>query len=268
MPIQNVQRAPIPPGGGDSVATGAVTVTASGTINTKGSWTQVFAATTYDTWMIVVQPDDVQVSATNSATLLDVGIGAAGVEQVLIPNIYMGAWNHGSIFQAPMFIPAGTRVAIRCQSVIASKAFPVKVNLVPAPVLADACQWCETWGADTANSKGLTFATPGVAGTKTGWTQITAATTRVAHALTWSFGSDKSNTAASKGGFDIGYGASGSEQALIQDVRWEQLGSEQLNASHFWVPVNLPAGVRLAVRFDSTSTSAGAVPSICVHLMS
>jgi hypothetical protein len=266
VPLQNIQRGPNAVG--DSQATGSVTVTASATINTKGAWTQLEAATAQDHGMLVIQPDDVQVSATNTSTLLDIGVGAAGAELVILPNVNMGGWGHGTLFSAPLFIPEGSRVAVRIASVIASKAFSMRVNFIPCPTMADAAQFCETWGASTATSQGTTLTTPSVAGTKTAWQQISAGITRDTSWIAWSLANAGTNISANKGGFDIGYGGAGAEQPLVQDARWEQLGTEQFRPCHFVVPCNLPAGTRLAVRWDSTGTTAASVANAVVHCFS
>lgn len=263
MPIQNVGRGLNI--AGDSTITGTVTVTASASTNTKGSYAQVFAATAFDTCMIVLQPDDVTVSATNTSTLLDVAIGGAGSETVIINNINLGAWGHGPVFIAPIYIPKGNRVAMRIQSAVASKSFPVRVNLSPAPTMGDAATWCETWGANTGTSAGTTLPTPSVGGTKTGYQAITSSTTRLTRWITWSIGSLQTNAAASKGGIDIAYGPAASESLLVSNIRWEQLGTEVVRASSWPVPVNIPAGSRVAARWDSTSTSSTSVLNLIVH---
>lgn len=264
MPIQNVQRGINL--AGDSLATSAVfTVTASGTANTKGSYTQVFAATTFDSQQLVIQLDDITVSATNTGVLMDVAVGAGGSEQVIIANINFGAFGHGPVFVAPMFIPAGSRVAVRIQSAVVSKAVIGRINLVPASVLGDAANWCETWGAQTATSAGTTMPTPGVAGTKTAYQAITSATTRQVKWITWSVGSILTNIAAAKGGIDIAYGAAGAESLLVSNIRWEQLGTEVIRAAMFVVPCCIPAGSRIAARWDSSSTAGTSVIGLVVH---
>jgi hypothetical protein len=215
--------------------------------------------------MLVWQPDDVFLSATDTSTLLDIGVGAAGSERIVVADVSMGAWTHGSMFQAPLFIPEGSRVAVRIQSAVASKALQGRLSLIPCPSLADAAQFCETWGIVSASSKGTTLTTPSGAGTKTAWQQITAGITRDTSWITWALASSGSNIAAAKGGFDIGYGPSGSEVALMQNARWEQLGTESLNPCIFPIPCNLPAGTRLAVRWDSSSTAAASVLNAAVY---
>lgn len=265
MPLQNVQRGPNV--AGDSLSA-SMTVTASATANTKGAWAQMFAATTVDSGYLVLMPDDITVSATNTATLVDVGVGAAGVEQVVLSNINIGAWGHGSDFIAPLFIPAGSRVSLRIQSAVVSKVLNGRLSLIPCAVLNDASQFSETWGATTATSSGTTLTTPSVAGTKTAWQQISAGITRDTSWITWSLGSNGTNIAAAKGGFDVGYGGAGVEQPLVQNARWEQLGAETVRPCCFPVPCNLPAGTRLAVRWDSTSIAAASVLNACVHCFS
>jgi len=260
--LQNVQRGPNV--AGDSLSA-SLAATASGTANTKGAWAQLWASTAVNSSMLVCMFDDVTVSATNTATLVDIGIGGAGSEVVVIANISVGGLGHGTTHVFPLYIPAGTRVSIRLQSAVVSKALAGRVSLVPAVGDQDAAQIVDTYGADTANSKGVTLATPSVAGTKTGWTQIVASTTRDAAWITWSFASNGTNIAAAKGGVDIGYGGAGSEQVLVGNIRWEQLGTEAIRHAGFVVPCNIPAGTRLAVRWDSTSTAAASVINAMLH---
>ena len=263
--LQNVQRGPNV--AGDSLST-SMTVTGSATAHTKGSWTQIFASTTVDSGYLVLMPDDITVSATNSATLVDIGVGAAGSERIVIADINVGAWGHGAMFQTPLFIPAGSAVSVRLQSAITSKVMNGRLSLLPSPVLGESAKFSETWGASSATSAGLTLTTPSVSGTDTAWQQISAGITRDTNWIAFSLGSVGTNVAASKGTFTVGYGASGSEQPLLANARWEQLGTEVMRACHYWVPCNLPAGTRLVVRFNSTSTGPGSVLNACVHCFS
>jgi hypothetical protein len=254
MPLQNVQRGPNV--AGDSQATGAITVTASATAHTKGAWVQLVASTVQDHGALVIQPDDIFVSATNTSTLMDIGVGAAGSEQVVLSNVNMGAWAKGTMFQAPLFIPEGSRVAVRIQSAVSSKSFPMRVNFIPCSTLADAAQFSETWGVSTATSAGTQLPAATTAGVKTAWQQISAGITRDTSWLAFSLANSGTNIGACKGGFDVGYGPSGSEVPFMQNARWELLGTESINPCHFIVPCNLPAGTRLVIRYDSTVTTA------------
>ena len=63
--------------------------------------------------------------------LIDVAIGAASSEQVIVPNIYMPAAQTYQLTAGkcsfPLHIPAGSRVAVRAQSDIASAAFSISM---------------------------------------------------------------------------------------------------------------------------------------------
>jgi hypothetical protein len=96
-------------------------VTASGTINTKGAWAELIAASARDTRHLILLFQ----SAAAHRFLIDLGIGAAASEQVLIPNLFhRGSSSTAATTIVPVScsIPAGTRVAARCQSNTASQA--------------------------------------------------------------------------------------------------------------------------------------------------
>src|SRR3569832_625051 len=85
-------------------------------LNSKGAWFQVTASLPFDACGVIVQWRGS--SGAPIFSLIDVGVGAAGAEQVIIPNIAGGnasstedVWNQPIIF--PVEIPAGTRVAVR-----------------------------------------------------------------------------------------------------------------------------------------------------------
>lgn len=263
--LQNVQRGPNI--SGDSLSA-SMTVTGSATANSQGAWTQIFASTATDSGYLILMPDDITVSATNSATLVEVGIGASGQERTVIDNIAIGGWGHGAMFQCPFFIPAGTRVSLRVRSIIASKVLNGRLTLLPAAALQDAPQWSETWGITPSVSQAQNMTTPSVAGTKTAWQQISAGITRDTSWLTWTLSSAGTNIAAAKGGFDIGYGGAGVEQPIMQNARWEQLGTETIRPCCFPVQCNLQAGTRLVVRWDSTSIAAGSIAQAAVYCFS
>lgn len=106
--------------------TGAA-IDSGGTINTKGSYTQIVAATTRDIkglfWSLDNGPDTVG-SSSSQSFLYDIAVGAAASEQVILPNLRAGSTATGTgvsitpalIGAVPLQIPAGTRLSCRCQS--------------------------------------------------------------------------------------------------------------------------------------------------------
>lgn len=104
-----------------AATTNGTTVTAHASVNTKGSWAEITASTTRAYKGLILTPGYTS-TGTSPTFFLDVGIGSAGSEQVILENIYMtrGA-DIGSpvgLTVIPWDLPAGSRVAMRCQSTV------------------------------------------------------------------------------------------------------------------------------------------------------
>lgn len=111
---------------GFSTATNLGTLVDPGaTANTKGAYSQITASVTSDLAGILLAFDlQGLTGGTVGAVfwLIDIAVGAAGAEQVIIPNLYQMATTAtlGSFFvpfplYLPIQIPSGTRVAVRAQ---------------------------------------------------------------------------------------------------------------------------------------------------------
>lgn len=125
-------------GGADSIgfvsgSTTGTTVTASASTNTKGSYAQLVASTTRD-YIGLFGAFDTGGTTTAHHNLLDIAIGASGSEQVIIPNfpavssaqgLSANLFSPENIPFTPILIPAGTRIAARMQSNVASSAMHV-----------------------------------------------------------------------------------------------------------------------------------------------
>ena len=65
------------------------TIDAGGTANTKGSYTQMVASTSRDYCALAWCMDSLNVTPANTANfLVDVAIGGAGSEQVIVSNLF------------------------------------------------------------------------------------------------------------------------------------------------------------------------------------
>lgn len=121
--------------GADTTDSGGTAV-ASGASNSKGSWTQITAGVNRDIhelWIATGHSGGDFTIGTTSRYFIDVGIGPAGAERIIIPNILQvlttngeGHISHGS-FMYPVHIPANTRIAIRSQSGVAD---PENIDIV------------------------------------------------------------------------------------------------------------------------------------------
>lgn len=235
----------------------------TGAANTKGSWSQVIAATTSEINMIYLSlTAGTFASATNTSCLVDIGIGAAASEVVIVPNIALGyrVITLNTCFYAfPVNIPLGSRVAVRGQGAEASKGIAVEMTFAQLPNGRKAPTSIIDMGTDTATSKGVTVSNPGSNNTKGSWTQIIAATAEPFDALIVGAqgAAGTAFTASGEGLVDIGYGASGAEVKLVENLKIQSSVSEQIHLipHPLIIPCRLPAGTRLAARYQRSVTT-------------
>lgn len=261
-----------------------VTVTASGTVNTKGSWTELLASTSQDCHLLGVGVYNTRVSGSNTGTLVDIGIGGSGSETVLISNLLAGykpflsggvsseAHQVGSAF--PIFVPAGSRLSARSQAVIVSDTVEVGVRLLSSPnsFVSDQRQGGNviTYGADAANSRGTLISAPGTAHTKSSWVEMTASTTQPHSALIATVQGHTSTFQKYQTMLvDVGFGASGSEEVLIPDIFVMSWGTEGIfildaDLGAMSIGRTIPVGTRLAMRAQYSTTLGGDL-SVCLH---
>jgi len=109
------------------VISGATTGTAltAGAANTKGSWVELIASTANKTVYLIVWAR----RSAGTPGLIDIGIGAAASEVVLIPNISPESAGDGFVFEGPIRIAAGTRIAARYQNSTASDTGAIAIYL-------------------------------------------------------------------------------------------------------------------------------------------
>ncbi len=108
-----------------TASTHGTVITASGSTNTKGSYSQLIASTAKDYAAICLSFDGDLDNLGNSSCLLDVAIGAAASEVVIIPNISI-LTNSNIVYPAntPWFfipVPSGTRLSARMQSSVSAE---------------------------------------------------------------------------------------------------------------------------------------------------
>lgn len=254
-------------GGAVLSPSGMTTVTASATVHTKGPWTELVASCP-ETSLLNIRFLQASPATTDTAVLIDIGIGPAGSEVVVVPNMHTGGWNGIPGVILPLAIPAGTRIAARIQSAVASKTIEMQVHcggggVVPADAVGDAI----TYGADTAASAGTTLTTVGSANVKGAWTELVAATTRD-HRFIVPFPGKPAGTTvpATNGLIDIGIGPAGSEVVLVPDLYYETYTSEVMTPNNPLLPCRIPAGTRLSARYQSTGTTAAGAPRVAVTL--
>jgi len=240
------------------------TVTAGGTPHTKGAWTEVVASTSQDTYVLGINTKNTYVSGADTSMLLDVAIGAAGSEIVVLENMLCGFqadWGNPQVNFFNMYIPKGSRIAMRTQALIASDTVMVGQLFANGPdFVTDNRQYGNwvTYGADTATSSGV-YVQSATANIKYVWIEITPSTTAVHSTLGLSVQGNDSSLNPGDILCDIGMGAAGFEEVIVPDMYISSSNAERLylgDRPHMiYLGRTIPIGTRLAVRMQASAST-------------
>jgi hypothetical protein len=243
--------------GGDIPASTTVAlVTASATVNTKGAWTDL-VTTTPSTFTAILL--SVSTGASNQHALMDIGVGASGSEEIIVPDLlFAQPIRVVAPTIIPVHVPAGSRIAIRVSSRTASGTLSVMMHGIAGnSVLPPPVSTVDAYGISASPVGGTLIDAGATANTKGAWTQISAATSR--HIRSLMIAVTRADNTTTPGGslanfMDVGVGASGSEQALITNVRYvTSVATPSLFPAMLPpIPCSIPAGSRLAVRLQSS----------------
>jgi hypothetical protein len=227
-------------------------VTAAGSANTEGAWVELVASTAAEaSWIEVVLA-----VPTGTRFLVDIGTGGAGAEAVLLPDLHTDSANSTSsgitaVYRFPVAIPAGTRIAARCQSGNASATVQVMAVLGQGdPGALAAPGGVVAYGASAADS-GLTAIDPGATPhTDSAWVELAASTSDDVAWLVVAAGHNGAVLGANTTWLvDIATGAAASEVVLIPDVLFASAASEDtISERARGYAVAVPAGTRIAAR--------------------
>ena len=247
--------------GADTSTTQATSIPDSNTAHVKGSWTELTSSlprTCAGFWLNFVNN-----VAGDDQTMLDIGVGASGSEQVILANAYIksnGA-DIGEYVYIPLTIPAGTRIAARCQTrqALSSSDPWCEIIFEAKGFLCDqGLSTSETFGATTSNTTGVVIDTGATPHVKGAWVQLTSGLARDARALVLCVAMDMDNsTLTTRWLIDIAVGASGSEQIILANILFSLDGSGVgLMRPGFYgpIPVEIKAGTRIAARGQATAT--------------
>jgi hypothetical protein len=244
---------------GLSLSTGGTLVQGgTGASNTKGSWVQLVASSSFDaTWMYIRFATDGSVSSNINNMLFDVGVGSAGSEVIVIPNVHFNTFpgDNGEGYIFPVSIPAGSRIAARAQADFTSaNSGYVALQLFEGGFTQLEAAGADDIGTNTANSN-LTSITSGTSGVKGSYTQLVASTARDYAGLVVVMNDTVNNATGGVESLDIAAGGAGSEIVIIPDV-WVR-NKSQFTKMNIWVPYLTPitAGTRISARASSSGVS-------------
>jgi hypothetical protein len=132
----------------------------------NATYTQLIASTAYASWGIMVYVGNTgTLASTNYRVLVDIAIGGAGSEQVIIPNLLAGnsapsgsTSVGGSQYYFPICIPAGSRISATAQANTTAKTVHVAVYLFQHQIPgAWYGQRVTDYGTSTATSSGTSM---------------------------------------------------------------------------------------------------------------
>lgn len=236
-------------------ATATTSVTAAGSTNTKGSYTQIVDICPFDTAGVFVQ---LRHNSADARLSLDLAIGGAGQESVVIPDL----WHERASFMSNIYLPwrilKGQRVAARCQSQTANTVTKLGLVLVAGrPYIPRGLDRAQSYGFTAASTQGVLFDAGAVANTVSAWQDIcVSATDPIKFMYPQLF---RNGTPGASVDLVVYWGLwNGSSYDLMfyEHIRNSNASYPVPNLSGPY-PVNLPAGSRIGAAVQSSGTDAG-----------
>ena len=250
--------------GFDYTKTLPTTVTGNATSNTVGAYVDILTAannTSHSSAIkVIVRPNS---SGTQGDILINIATGAAASEVDIFQNLWIPSSTSSNAaiytFDFPVAIPAGVRISANCQGSSSSKTVDVSLQLEKGKLGADSLSVVDTYGAVTATTDGVTVNSGGTINNFGSLVELIASTDEsysgfiiACHKKDGSM-TDMSQT------YDVAIGAAASEEIIFSGHQVRPDGSERVQgAISPFVGVAIPAGVRIAIRVQSTSTNADA----------
>lgn len=239
--------------------TGGTTVTASGTINTKGSYIELVSAVnnTQASRLLKIQFTG---RATASEFLLDIALGEAGSEKNIIDNIWVftSLVGEAGVFELEYAIPSGVRISARCQSNDASAAIKVSMSRAAGSFSqSKPLSRIATVGANTTTTSGIEVART-TAGAWGSWVEITPSLTNSAKGFI---------VAAHKEGmlswstFEVAYqvavGSAGNEVVISPTIILSINANETMSPPiSSFMPIGIASGERVSIRASGESANS------------
>lgn len=224
-----------------------------------GAWVEVVASTLTDFDHLVITSSATAVNNTSTSMLLDIGIGAAGNEDVYVEHIAMGFLPGGrfinKVLEISCPIPAGTRVAYRIRGESTRLLHGVDFDTVFGVSPHKPSMTPISFGADPSTCSGVVISNPPNVNEKGAWTEVIASTPVRLAGIHVGPGINGTLAAASSLGLiDIGVGDTGVEEVVALDIPLIVSSSETVFMGIKTVACDIPAGSRVSARYSRTAT--------------
>ena len=249
--------------GANTTTTSGVTVTATAaTADSKGSWANIGATTSFDYRCISIQ---FLASTGLNAKYVDIGLVVGGNQFVIAENLMIPATRKdptlGMNYFLPLFIPAGSQLCCRIADNGASSTVAVVIHgysngLYGSMACFSRCRSLTT----PAAAQGVALDAGATANIKGAYAELDAslAFNTCGLLLTVGLNNDNSRIAATMR-FDVAIGGSGSEQIILADIplAWNTSVDGPLQTNQLLLPAYIPLGTRLAARCQCNTNTAG-----------
>lgn len=239
--------------GGVSIPTGSGTA--------FGAWTQIVASTPFEATALFCQCLATGTSGGAAAGDFNIGVGAAGSEQIIIPDCmeFVAIDNDGisgNMRRYPVNIPAGSRIAAQVSTSNAGSGIlyaGIECGSFLNPSIGGRVT---SYGVTSPYGTSLGIPSAG----STGWTQITGATTNPIKQAVLNMQVNQSAHWA--GTIDIAVGAAGSEQIIVPGISFWTRPQTSPNPFNFTprtvdLPLQIPKGTRISYRINFLGGSGG-----------
>ena len=245
------------------------------TLNAKSSWTQCVAATPFDCYLTVAFTGTA--TYPNADYLFDIGIGAAGAEVVLFPDILRSVINIYDTNSAeyvfiPILIPANTRIAFRTARTTASPTVQCFGYMIPATSWSAfrGFQKMLTHGADSTDSGGTSVTTGSVGSFGIGdIVQIAdgSSITSPVKGVIIDIGSQR-NTARGNKRYALGVAYGSGYTSVISDYYFSTNSADDLlyPRSSLVIPCSIPAGEAIYL-YAGCNTSGAESFDVVLHTL-
>lgn len=258
--METLSAQKISPGSSAVAATSrGVAVASAVAAHAKGAWVVVDAGIYYGKAVILTLESE----ETGTDFLVDVAIGSAGQEVVVFADILFSSMvAAGSGRAAQLVIPmpfSNGAVNVRCQSSAGSKTVYATAHYVGTHNYLYGIS--NTYGANVADTGGVSIDPGGTAHTKGAYSEIVAAAsmTRAAKGFYLCFGGQL-NAAMTTASWlvDIAIGGAGSEIVLLPNIPLHVYGATSLvtPGNTVFFPMPIPSGTRIAARAQCSINDA------------
>lgn len=244
------------------------TLTASGSTNTKGSWTAIHATVSYDLYLHNITFSSGGVGNSSIRNQIDLGIGPDSSNVTVICENLVGdnsgstgaasGWLPGgrNYYQVPLYVPAGTQLWGRVASNTASQTVRIAVNSWGAPDHPESfpkISYIESLGESTGTTTGtaITAGASGALGTATSLGSFTNDVCAV-----FMVGSSDSGTLTAVAYVGaLATDATATVQELGLCFTMNGNASEEVRAQSSVVWADIPSGQVVSARLSCTGTS-------------